>query len=95
MDCAIVYDFDGTLAEGNCAEHSLMSSIGIKSPGAFWQAVSDECRQNDRDRILTYLGLLALYARQSETSMELTPNRLRCHGSAIPLFEGVEEWFTI
>jgi hypothetical protein len=92
MQCAIVYDFDGTLAEGDCAQHGLMPALGINDVGAFWQAVKDRARQNDGDEILAYLGLLADYARKNAPE-ELSESRLRQHGAAIPLFAGVGTWF--
>jgi len=36
---AKIYDFDGTLAEGDCAQHGLMPAIDIHDVGAFWSTV--------------------------------------------------------
>ncbi len=93
MKCAIIYDFDGTLAEGNCPEHGLMEAIGISDIDAFWKEVRELNKLRDGNEILTYLGLLALKAKQSEKKDELSPQRLRHHGGKIPLFIGVKEWF--
>jgi len=93
MKCAIVYDFDGTLAEGNCPEHGLMEAIGISDIDAFWEEVHELNKLRDGNEILTYLGLLALKAKQSEKKVELSPQRLRHHGGNIPLFLGVKDWF--
>ena len=90
---AIIYDFDGTLAEGNCAEHGLMPAIGITDVNSFWDTVAQENKSRDGDEILTYLGLLALQARAAYKREELRPERLKHFGSEIPLFPGVSEWF--
>ena len=90
---ALVYDFDGTLAEGNCAEHGLMPEIGITDIKDFWCKVTDETKDRDADGILTYLGALALQARLAKNREQLTPEKLKIHGSTIPLFPGVLNWF--
>ena len=90
---AIVYDFDGTLAEGDCAQHGLMPELGIIDVADFWRKVKEATQTRDADEILTYLGSLALQARIAKKQIELTPSRLQIHGSKIPLFPGVLEWF--
>lgn len=90
---AIVYDFDGTLAEGNCAEHGLMSELGISDKHAFWEEVNKATKDRDADGILTYLGFLALRAKDADKREQLTPDKLKLHGNAIPLFPGVAGWF--
>lgn len=91
--CALVYDFDGTLSEGNCAEHGLMDAIGIHDVQAFWSEVHDKAVARDGDAILTYLGELALRAHNANRQRELSRDRLGHHGGKIPLFPGVAEWF--
>jgi hypothetical protein len=93
MRAAIVYDFDGTLAAGDCAQHGLLPELGVTDIASFWSQVKDETKDRDGDEILTYLGCLALQARAARKQAELTPERLRIHGKAIPLFPGVESWF--
>ena len=51
---AIVYDFDGTLAAGDCAQHGLLSAIGIEDPNSFWDIVKEKAKETDSDEILTY-----------------------------------------
>jgi phosphoserine phosphatase len=91
--CAIVYDFDGTLAEGDCAQHGLMPAIGITDRSAFWAEVKEPTKRDDGDEILSYLGLLALHARDAGKKAELSVQRLQAHGATIPLFPGVLDWF--
>lgn len=93
MQCALVYDFDGTLAKGNCAEHGLMPILGLDEKSDFWPEVNRKNYERDGDEILTYLGELAKRAREVGKQDELKPDRLRIHGQSIPLFPGVEDWF--
>lgn len=93
IKAAIVYDFDGTLAEGKCAEHGLMSELGITDKEAFWKEVAEAATNRDADNILTYLGFLALRAKDADKREQLTPKKLNEHGDAIPLFPGVLDWF--
>ncbi len=90
--CAIIYDFDGTLAKGNCAEHGLMPALKIDNNNAFWEQVKHESIKHDGDEILTYLRLLAQKAMENNNEA-LTPQKLREYGATIPLFSGVESWF--
>jgi len=96
MKVALIYDFDGTLAEGNCAEHGLMPAMGINSSNdikEFWKAVRKENEERDADEILTYLGFLAMRARIEKQRDQLTKEKLKLHGEKIPLFKGVDKWF--
>jgi len=91
--CAIVYDFDGTLANGACVEHGLMQEIGIDDINKFWKEVKSLTKERDADEILTYLGLLALKARLVKKRELLYPNSLKKFGKKIKLFHGVKDWF--
>jgi len=93
MKCAIVYDFDGTLAQGNCAEHGLMDALGIDKKEQFWSDVKRLNTENDGDEILTYMALLA-HRAHGKSLEALSPLALRAFGAGIPLFEGVKTWFT-
>ena len=90
---AIVYDFDGTLAAGDCAQHGLLPAIGIEDPTSFWDTVKEKAKETDSDEILTYLGCLASEADRVNKADQLSPLKLREHGSSIPLFPGVVDWF--
>ena len=92
MKCALVYDFDGTLAEGDCAQHGLMDALGITNVNSFWQEVKARAKTDDGDEILAYLGMLAEKAKETN-SEELSEESLKKHGRSIPLFPGVESWF--
>lgn len=90
---AIVYDFDGTLAAGDCAQHGLLPAIGIEDPTSFWDTVKEKAKETDSDEILTYLGCLASEADRVNKADQLSPLKLREHVSSIPLFPGVVDWF--
>ena len=90
---AIVYDFDGTLAAGDCAQHGLLPAIGIEDLTSFWDSVKETAKETDSDEILTYLGCLASEADRVNKADQLSPLKLREHGSSIPLFPGVVDWF--
>ena len=92
MKCALVYDFDGTLAEGDCAQHGLMDALGIEDVKAFWEEAKNRTRLDDGDEILSYLGLLVEKAGEFKAK-ELTESSLIEHGKSIPLFPGVDTWF--
>ncbi|MBE93447.1 hypothetical protein [Marinobacter sp.] len=49
MQCALIYDFDGTLAKGNCAEHGLMPALGLNEHSDFWPEVNRKNRERDGD----------------------------------------------
>jgi hydroxymethylpyrimidine pyrophosphatase-like HAD family hydrolase len=87
---AFVYDFDGTLAEGNIQEHSLLGALGY-DPGAFWARVEQLAEEEDSDEILVYLQQMILAAREAGTP--LTRDMLSRHGKGIQLFPGVQDWF--
>ena len=93
MQCALIYDFDGTLAKGNCAEHGLMPALGLNEHSDFWPEVNRKNRERDGDEILTYLGELAKRARDESKQDELKPERLQAYGKSIPLFPEVVDWF--
>lgn len=92
IKCALIYDFDGTLAEGDCAQHGLMPALGITDIQSFWNEVKQRAKQDDGDEILSYLGLLAEKANQLGSD-ELSEDNLIKHGRSIPLFPGVSTWF--
>ncbi|MDP0561946.1 MAG: HAD family hydrolase [Candidatus Endonucleobacter sp. (ex Gigantidas childressi)] len=91
LKCALVYDFDGTLAEGDCAQHGVMPSLKIDVQ-EFWQKVKERSKKDDGDEILAYLGILAEIANEQK-SEELSVENLKKHGAKIPMFSGVSSWF--
>ncbi|HOI28017.1 MAG TPA: haloacid dehalogenase-like hydrolase [Paludibacteraceae bacterium] len=95
MHCAIIYDFDGTLAQGDCAEHGLMPSLGIENKTEFWNNVKELTKEKDADEILMYLWKLYEIANKRNELIKLSNTYLQNYGKKIPLFKGVESWFDI
>jgi hypothetical protein len=90
VSAAIVYDFDGTLAEGNIQEHSLIPSLGV-DVADFWSVVREKAREHDADEVLIYMWWLLEVA--STEGVQIRSRDLQSHGREVPLFPGVEGWF--
>lgn len=95
MHCAIIYDFDGTLAKGNCAEHGLMPALGIDDSEKFWSEVKNKTKNDDADEISMYLLQLMNKAKEINNTNLLSKNKLYEYGKSIPLYNGVENWFPL
>jgi hypothetical protein len=89
---AIVYDFDGTLAPGNIQEHGLIAEHLGMSKEAFWGLVAEQKEARNADQILTYMRLLLELA--NTLGKPITEPLLRAFGARLPLFAGVDTWFT-
>lgn len=87
---AIVYDFDGTLAEGNIQEHSFIPQLGIEK-AEFWNEVGEQARKHDADPILVYMWRMLEVSRAKKVAV--TRAAMIEHGRATPMFEGVASWF--
>ncbi|MEO6091981.1 MAG: HAD family hydrolase [Novosphingobium sp.] len=85
---ALIYDFDGTLSPGNMQQHTLIPALGFDDGSGFWNEVKKRNRDVDGDEILAYMHYL-LEANPGVVSA----SSLRRHGSELPLFGGVDEWF--
>ncbi|MEP7270214.1 MAG: HAD family hydrolase [Acidobacteriota bacterium] len=88
---AIVYDFDGTLAQGNIQEHSFISELGVEA-SHFWAEVKEAARHHDADEVLMYMWRMLDHARMRGTP--ITRDFLHRHGQQTPLFLGLDTWFT-
>lgn len=87
---ALIYDFDGTLAQGNVQEHSFLPELGV-SAAEFWARVKELAKEHDSDEILTYMWhMLSLAGSQG---VHVTRDDLEAHGRATPLFAGLDTWF--
>jgi len=87
---ALIYDFDGTLAEGNVQEHSFIPTHDVETKD-FWEDVKREAKEQDSDEILVYMHKLLEIARDKNSPV--TKEMLRKHGASTPLFEGTSDWF--
>ncbi|GIX21633.1 MAG: hypothetical protein KatS3mg121_0416 [Gammaproteobacteria bacterium] len=87
---AIAYDFDGTLCPGNMQEHSFIPRLDV-SKKAFWERVDAAARRHRADLILMYMKHMLDEARRKEIPVRRAD--IQAHGSRIPLFAGVGDWF--
>lgn len=85
---ALVYDFDGTLSPGSMQEHTLLAELGYDRASDFWREVKERNRAINGDEVLTYMHMV-LRAHPEAVSA----SKLREHGSQLPFFPGVPEWF--
>lgn len=88
---AIVYDFDGTLAEGNIQEHPFIPKLLGIDKKEFWNEVKAEAEKQDADEILVYMRQMLEVAKRRNKTVKRED--LVEHGRQTPLFEGVETWF--
>jgi hypothetical protein len=90
LRCAIVYDFDGTLARGNIQERSFIPDIGM-THGDFWLDVRKTAKATDSDEILVYMHKMIERARAA--GKPVTRGQLQAHGCAPDFFDGLNFWF--
>jgi phosphoserine phosphatase len=90
LPVAIAYDFDGTLAPGNMQEHVFLPKLGLDAK-AFWDRANDLAKDQQGDKILTYMHRMLAEARNADLPMRRED--WAAHGAGIPLFPGVETWF--
>jgi len=89
---AIVYDYDGTLARGSIQENSFIPEMGMTRK-EFWSEVKRLTKKSDADEILVYMQLML--KRAKEKKIAVTREKLREHGRASQLFDGLADhsWF--
>ena len=87
---ALIYDFDGTLAEGNMQEYDLIPAVG-KSNFEFWDEANHLAEEQDADQILTYMALMIRSAQAK--GLSLRREAFQESGKKVELYPGVMEWF--
>ena len=87
---ALIYDFDGTLAQGNIQEHSFIPELGVKAT-TFWHEVDELARRHDADKIAVYLWHMLEVAKAK--GVTITRASLKRHGRKTPLYAGLDTWF--
>ena len=87
---ALIYDFDGTLAEGNMQEYDFIPAVG-KSNFEFWNEANHLAEEQDADQILTYMALMIRSAQAK--GLSLRREAFQESGKRVELYEGVLEWF--
>ncbi|MFI3269818.1 MAG: HAD family hydrolase [Rikenellaceae bacterium] len=89
---AVVYDFDGTLAEGNMQEYDFIPSVGM-SVDDFWDQADTIATERDADSVLSYMECMLTSARRA--GVPITAERLKAMGRGVTFFDGVEGWFDL
>jgi len=87
---ALMYDFDKTLCTTDMQDYSFIPGLGL-SPNAFWNMSRNLAEQNHMDRILAYMYLMVMKAR--EKNQPIRKDDLIRLGNDIELFPGVADWF--
>ena len=84
---ALIYDFDKTLSPKDMQDFHLTKRLGYKDDGAFWEKCNSISIEQNIDRVLAYMYLLA---REDKT---MTQESLHGEGRYIEFFKGVDTWF--
>jgi len=87
---AIMYDFDKTLSTTDMQNYTFIPSLGL-TPDEFWQATSEFSNKSGVERILSYMYMMIVEAK--ERGIKLTREYLNSCGKGIKFFPGVTTWF--
>lgn len=60
---AICYDFDKTLSPDDMQSQGFIQSLGFSEVQEFWKESNDLAENNDMDRILAYMYMMAIKSR--------------------------------
>lgn len=88
---ALIYDFDGTLANGNMQGHGLLADLGHELEAEFWTRGGAISKEQDSDEVLVYMWRILEDAQAK--NIRVTREYLAEHGRKVPLFPGVDTWF--
>ena len=86
---AICYDFDKTLSPDDMQAQGYIQSIDYEVDD-FWRESNELSEENDMDRNLAYMFLMA---EKSKGKVLFTKETLRKDGAKVKLFPGVSTWF--
>ena len=89
---AIIYDFDGTLIDGEMVD-PILRDLGLE-PAEFWDRCDETARARRMDRVCCYMHLLLEEARKQDRP--LTLEYMQKTGAALALRPGLEGrdcWF--
>lgn len=91
MKVALVYDFDGTLSNGNMQDYSLIPEVFGMDTKEFWGRANKWGEEQDADQITSSMYYVAKVAE--EKNISLTKEVFFEAGKSIKYFAGVEQWF--
>ena len=87
---AIMYDFDKTLSTTDMQNYTFIPALQM-TPAEFWGATGEFSEKTGVERILSYMYMMILKAR--EKGIKLTREFLRDCGKNIKYHPGVSTWF--
>ncbi len=88
--CAILYDFDSTLAPTDMQAYSFIPQMGM-TPAEFWEVTGDFSKRTGCEKILSYLYTMIDVAKSK--GIPMTRKFLNDCGKSIQYFPGVTTWF--
>ena len=86
---AICYDFDKTLSPDDMQAQGYIQSIDYEVDD-FWRESNELSEENEMDRNLAYMFLMA---EKSRGKVLFTKETLHSDGAKVKLFPGVATWF--
>lgn len=89
--CAILYDFDSTLATTDMQNFGFIPRLGM-TPAEFWAKTGEFSRKTGCEKILSYLFVMNQAAK--EKGIRMTREFLAECGRDIKFFPGVSTWFS-
>jgi len=90
MRCAVVFDFDDTLAHDSTSEFLLGQGIELSS---FWAGHAQRLKEG-WDQVPSYMQLMLDESRSRPAGQRFTRNMLRESGAKLQLFDGVDGFFS-
>ncbi len=88
--CAILYDFDSTLATTDMQAFGFIPAMGM-TPAEFWGKVGEFSQKTGCEKILSYLYMMPKIAK--EKGIKMDKRFLREMGKNIQFYPGVLTWF--
>ncbi|MDY6430511.1 MAG: haloacid dehalogenase-like hydrolase [Bacilli bacterium] len=88
--CAILYDFDSTLAITDMQAFDFIPALGME-PKEFWDETTKFSEETGCERTLSYLYTMKKLAK--EKGIKIDKEFLRACGKNIQFFPGVTTWF--
>lgn len=89
--CAILYDFDSTLATTDMQAFGFIPDMGM-TPAEFWQRTDEFSKRTGCEKILSYLYTMVEVAKEKGIKMDRA--YLNKCGANIKFFPGVSTWFS-
>ena len=86
-----MYDFDKTLSTKDMQEYGFMKALET-NPQTFWSESDRVAEDQNADKNLSYM--LTMLREAQKKGIFFTKDKLKTFGKDIPLFDGVNDWFS-